>query len=181
MNRNKLLLSILALLLFLRFVMVPWIEWQDEQSVQLQTLTKRLVRSESLLAVRGDVVNQFETAKQKAIELKQGLGETTDPTQYRVDFQEKLQAKLDATQVQLSSFEWLSDQDVGAFAIKRGRVNLRLKGALADIVQAHATLELDYPGLQIKDLRASWQGPLNEYSSVEMQLLIELDYLVTKT
>jgi len=181
MNRNKFMLSVLALLVFLRFVLVPWVEWQDEQNIQLQTLTKRLVRSESLLAARDEVIAQSSNAKQKSNELKLGLAVTSEAAQYRVEFQEHLQAKIDSINVQLSSFEWLSEQDTGAFSIKSGRVNIRLKGAIADIVQAHAMLEIDYPGLEIKELRGSWQGPFNQYSVVEMQFLIEVDYLVTNT
>ena len=180
MNRNKFMLSILALLVFLRFVLVPWIEWQDEKNIELQTLTKRLVRSEALLAARDEVLAQSEVAKQKSSDLKLGLAITSDTAQYKVEFQEDLQAKLDAMNVQLSSFEWLSEQEIGAFAIKTGRVNVRFKGAVADIVQAHAMLEIDFPGLVVKDLRANWQGPFNEYSVIEMQLLIEVDYLVSK-
>ncbi|MBU1311529.1 MAG: hypothetical protein KKE30_18560 [Gammaproteobacteria bacterium] len=180
MARNKLLIFVLGLLLVLRFVLVPWLDWQDEQATKLRTLTKQLVRSEALLEAREDVLKQSGNASQRAEVLKSGLIKTTDAAQYRIEFQQELQKKLDSMNVQLASFEWMSDQDLRVFSIQRGRINLRLQGKLADIVLAHGMLELDYPGLQIRDLRAIWQGPLNVYSVVELQMLSELDYLVQK-
>ncbi len=180
MARNKLLIFVLGLLLVVRFVLVPWLEWQDEQALKLQTLTKQLVRSEALLGAREEVLNQSTTATLRADELKTGLTKTSDPAQYRVEFQQELQSKLDNIKVQLSSFEWMNDQPLGVFALTRGRINLRLQGSLADIVQAHAMLELDYPGVQIRDLRASLQGSINTFSTVELQLMLEMDYLVQK-
>jgi hypothetical protein len=176
--QNKNLIWLLAFLLALRFVVVPWLEWQDEQFVRLQTLAKRLDRSEALLTAKEQVISQAAQADSVADELMQGLAVVPAAAEYKISFQQQLQQQLESAQVQLLLFEWNSDRSLSVFDLQRGRINLRLKGTYPNLLKVHAQLEQGFPGIQIRELRAGWSEALRASSEIELQLVVDLDYRV---
>lgn len=179
--QNKKLIVLLAVLLLLRFVFVPWFEWQDEQFGRLQTLDKRLERSEALLSLKEQVSTQAAQVNTASEQLLAGLVISATPAEYKIAFQQALQQQLDSVQVRLQLFEWNSDRALEAFNVQRGRINLRLQGAYPNLLRAHAQLELQFPGVQIRELRATWPGALSAAAEVELQLVIDLDYRIIKS
>ncbi len=176
--QNKSLIWLLVLLLVARFVLVPWLEWQDEQLIELQTLNKRLDRSEALLNAKELVSSQAAQAETAVDTLLKGIAVTPAVAEYKISFQQLLQQQLESLQVQLLLFEWNSDRSLEVFDLQRGRINLRIKGAYPNLLRAHAQLEQNFSGLQIRELRASWSEALRASSEVELQLVIDLDYRV---
>lgn len=176
--QNKSLIWVLLFLLAARFVLVPWLEWQDERLIELKTLNKRLERSEALLSAKELVSSQAGQAESAVEALLQGIAVTPAAAEYKISFQQLLQQQLENLQVQLLLFEWNSDRSLDVFNLQRGRINLRLKGTYPNLLRAHAQLEHNFAGLQIRELRAGWSEALRASSEVELQLVIDLDYRV---
>lgn len=180
MNQTKknLLLAVLAILLAVKFVIQPWLEYLEEQKQELQTLTKKLNRSESLLLVQAEVEANEQRLQQVSDQLLQGVASASDAAAYRIQFQQQLQTMMESHNVQLVLFEWLSDAELHSFSVSRGRLSLRLKGNLADVAKAHLAIEVQLPYVHIRDLKANWQGPLQPGQVIELAALAEVDYKV---
>jgi hypothetical protein len=176
--KKNMLLAVLGLLLAIKFVVQPWLAYLDEQQQELQTLTKKLNRSEALLQVQAEVEANEQALKEQTQQLLQTIALAKDAAAYRIEFQQQLQMMLESYQVQLVLFEWLSDSELNAFSASRGRVSLRLKGSVADIARSHVAMEQQMKHITFSDLKASWQGPLQPGHVVEMAVLIEVDYRV---
>ncbi len=177
-TKKSILLGLLGLLLAIKFVIQPWLVYLDEQQQELQTLTKKLNKSEALLQVRSEVEANEKALKKQTQQLLQTIALTKDAAAYRIEFQQQLQMMLESYQVQLVLFEWLSDSELNAFSASRGRVSMRLKGSVADIARSHVAIEQQMKNVTFSDLKASWQGPLQPGQTVEMAVLIEVDYRV---
>ena len=135
-TKKNLLVAVLAVLLAIKFVIQPWLTYLDEQKQELQTLTKKLNRSESLLLVETQVQANELKLQQASELLLQSVAKTTDATAYRIQFQQQLQSLMESYNVQLAFFEWLSDSNLNAFSVQRGRLSIRLKGNVADVAKA---------------------------------------------
>jgi hypothetical protein len=178
LNNKPLLLGIILLLAGLRFIIVPWMDYQDEQKQQLETLTKRLVRSEALVEFRTELTEQKQLQDTAVTRLLADLQQSPSTEQYQLEFQQQMQQLLESNNVSLLLFDWLSDTDLKAFNAHRARVSLRFEGTIADIVKTHLLLEQKYPSLLIRDLNTSWRGGLSKESRVAVTMMLESDYRV---
>ena len=165
-------------LIAIKFLILPWLEYLESQKQELQTLTKKLTRSEALLIVKEQVVANEQAIRQMSKDLLQGVAVTKDAASYRVEFQQQLQSTVESYGVQLVLFEWLSDEDLSTFSVTRARLSIRLKGSVGDVARANVAIERQMPHVQIKDLKATWQGELQASHQVELAALIDVDYIV---
>jgi hypothetical protein len=178
LNNKPLLLGIILVLAGLRFIIVPWMDLQDEQKQQLETLTKRLVRSQVLVEHRAEL-NELKDRQDLVVnQLLRGMRTSPSTAEYQLEFQQQMQQLLESNNVNLLLFDWLSDTDLKAFNAHRARVSLRFDGAVADVVKTHLMLEQNYPGLLIRDLNTSWRGGLSKESKITVTMMLESDYVV---
>lgn len=177
MLQNKpLMLGIVALLVFLRFVLVPWQAYQEELHQQLDALSKRLQRSEALLSQQQQLNESQAQLQQQLTTLLQPFPAVEAAAQYRLQLQQQLQQLAAEHQVSVTFFDWLSDTPLNVFNLQRARINLRLQGNAASVMAVHLLLEQRYTHFIIRDLRGSWRGAISPDSQVEFTLLIEADY-----
>ena len=95
MLRNKpLLLTILAILVLARFVLVPLQQQQQAQYQQLDALTKRLQRSEALLQQKQKLALLQTEQQQYLNQLLQPFPVVANSSQYRLQLQQQLQKPL---------------------------------------------------------------------------------------
>lgn len=174
--QNKLLISILAVLLVLRFVAVPLLDWQQERIDELTALQKRLDRSEALLNASEQVTQHAEQLKLQVTKAVNGLAVGVKQDEYQLAFQQDVRQRLAELGVSLELFEWNNNYPLEMLSIERARVNLRLKGSYPAIMRAHGLLETHFAGLTIREFRASWPGSLSASTDIELQLVIDLDY-----
>ncbi|WP_134053933.1 hypothetical protein [Rheinheimera aquimaris] len=179
MLRNKpLLLTILAILVLARFVLVPLQQQQQAQYQQLDALTKRLQRSEALLQQK-QKLELLQTEQQQYLDqLLQPFPVAANSSQYRLQLQQQLQKLATAQGASVTFFDWLSDTPLQVFNLQRSRVSLRVKGTAANVMLLHTQIEQQFPHFMFRDIKASWRGVLNQQSEIELTLLFEADYLL---
>ncbi len=178
LNNKPLLIGIILLLAALRFLIVPWMDYQDEQKQQLETLTKRLVRSEALLEFKDQLYQQKDQQDIVVGQFTDQLEQSTSVQQYQLELQQRLQQLIETRNAKMELFDWLSDSDLKAFSMHRARINLRFTGQLSDVIALHLMIEQQYPHAQILDLNTSWTGDLTKGRNLNVTMLIEADYRV---
>lgn len=179
LNNKPLLIGIVLLLAALRFLIVPWMDYQDEQRQQLETLTKRLVRSEALLEFKEQLYQQKDKQDIVVAKFTGKLEQSASVQQYQLELQQRLQQLIENKNAKLELFDWLSDSDLKALNMHRARINLRFTGQLSDVIGIHLMIEQQFPFAQILDLNTSWIGNLGKGRNVTVTMLIEADYRVT--
>ena len=179
MLQNKpLLLAIVAVLALLRFVVVPLQQQQQDLYQQLEVLSKRLQRSESLLQQQEQLQSSYTAAQQQLEKLLQPFPVVASGSQYRLTLQQQLQQLASANNASVTFFDWVSDTPLPVFNLQRGRVTLRIRGTAANVMQLHAQIEQQFPHFISRDTRSSWRGSLTPQTDVELTLLFEVDYRV---
>lgn len=177
MLQNKpLLLGIVALLLFVRFVAVPLQQHQQALHQQLDALTKRLQRSEALLQQQQQLELHQAEQQQQLSQILKPFPVVSSSSQYRLQLQQQLQQLAAAQGASVTFFDWLSDTPLQVFNMQRGRISLRIKGTAANVMLLQAQIEQQFPHFMLRDLRSSWRGDLNQRSEIELTLLFEADY-----
>lgn len=178
MLQNKWLLAVVGLLAAVKFLFLPLQQLQQEQYQLLDSLTKRVQRSEALLSEQ-QALQQWASAQEHQLQqLLQPFNQVDNAAQYRLMLQQQLQQLASSYDVTITLFNWVSDTPLSVFNLHRGRVTLQLEGEAANIMQMHLQLEQRYPQFISKDLKANWRGELSNKSRIELQLLLEVDYLL---
>lgn len=177
MPRNKvILLSLVGVLLVIKFVLLPLQQTQQDMYTQLEGLNKRLERSQALLAEKETLKQWQSTQQQQLQKLLQPYPEVANASQYRLTLQQQLQQLAAENQVSVTFFDWLTDTSLEVFNLQRGRISLRLEGDASRIMQLHLQLEQQFPHFLLRDIRATWRGGLERGSRIELNLLLETDY-----
>jgi hypothetical protein len=177
MLQNKtLLLALLAVLVFIRFGIVPWHAYQQQQYQQLDAVTKRLQRSQALLQQQQQLQQWQAQQQQEVSALLAPYPMVSSASDYRLQLQQQLQQLAAANSVSVTFFDWLSDTPLQVFNLVRGRISLRLQGPAGNIMLVHSLIEQQFSHFNLRDIKANWRADLNAQSDVELSLLIEADY-----
>lgn len=154
-NRNQLLLVLLAALLMIKFVLIPLMEWQDEELAALALTQQKLQRAEGLLAKKDELRNEQSRMQAKLAEALAGVPKVADIQQVRVESLQKMQRLLEPNGVTVSLFDIASVQPLDNTDVSAAILNIELKGTLPQLALAHFELEQKFPNLVINQFRLS--------------------------
>ncbi len=150
--RVQWLLGIAGALAVARFVVVPWIDAQNEQRQQLEVLTKRLDRSEgvagnsaAILAARDALVKDSAATFGVFPDANDG-----DP---RLAAQRRVASLATQAGLKVTLFDWLLDGEVTEAGLAYSRANVRLEGPLDKMVLLHGELEGAMPFAAVREFR----------------------------
>lgn len=169
-------LGLVLLLAGIKFVLLPLIQLQQDNYNELEGLSKRVQRSEALLADKDQLQQWQVTQQQQQQQLMLPFPVVDGATQYRLVLQQQLQQLAAENGVSVTFFDWLTDTPLQVFNLQRGRLSWRVEGDASQIMQLHVQLEQQFPHFILRDVKASWRGDLNPGSRIELNLLIEVDY-----
>lgn len=170
------LLMIAAILAALRFVVVPLFDWQAAQLEQLQVATaqlERAIRLKNSAPAQAEQLQQLESAK---AELLKEYPVATQSAQFRLQMQQQLQQQFTATGLQVSLFEWLSQENIQNDMLERHYASVDVTGNPALLMQVFSQELARKPWLKVKELRLRQRSgaPIGETSA---ELTIELTAL----
>lgn len=123
LKKHSVAISLIALLLSIKFVFVPMIDWQNEQATQLRLLDKKLNKI-------GQLILQQDQLKNREVELDRTLSTLTSPFYapkdadvFKRDIQKQIEDELESFELKLNNIGWqttLSNDNVllNAFSIE---------------------------------------------------------------
>lgn len=176
LQNKKLLLSIIAALAFLRFVWVPWLAHLEEKQGELQTLTRRVERSITLVQQRELLTENHSHAQNDVSEVLKAFPLVADKGQYALNVQRELQALAEQNQVTISLFDWVSDTPLSVFDLQRGRLTVRLEGEVAHLIQMQSAIERNFSNFIVREFRGSWRTNLTAGAMAEWSMQLDADY-----
>ena len=151
LKQHALLLSIVALLAAMKFIVVPIIEWQDAIFMEIQQQQKKLSKV-------GGVVNKKSELTQQNTELTQALAITEKvffPTQTESSFQLKqqkmLEAMLEQYKLKSTRFGWKQSTELTDLSVKKYQLQVFLNGQTTDMVKLMAALEQYSPYIEVSE------------------------------
>jgi hypothetical protein len=172
--RIQWLLGVAGALAVVRFVVVPWVETQNEQRQQLEMLTKRLDRSEGVLQNREAIVAARDALARQSEASFAAFPEAVADDDSRLAAQQRIAALASQAGLQVSLFDWLLDGDVEEAGLAYSRASIKVDGPLDRLILMHGDLESALPFAAIREfqlkLKSPASGPATDPASAVMVL-----------
>jgi hypothetical protein len=178
-ERTRTLLLLLATLVAVRFVLLPWRESQDESLERLQVLTDRLDRSEAVYANR-ELINKSLAKLEKSTEgTRARFPDAADEAAFRLQQQQAVSGKLEAVGLPLSEFNWVVGGELADANLRFSRFRLQTSGDVGAIARFVSSIETTDTHLLVRELTLT---PVNAQqislgsSSTQLTMLVDAYY-----
>lgn len=166
MLQNKtLLLSLLGILLVIKFVVQPVLEWQTAQSEQLARQSNQLEKGLALLDEQAELETRLLSLSNRRTALNGQLyGSDSDATNYQLRVQRLLEDLLEKNNLRARNSNWLSP--VSDSVSEELRLEIALSGKIKDFI--HFLLDVEQVKPKLAVLRIG--SAINRMSSVQNKL-----------
>ena len=175
-ERSRLLMVLLGALLAVRFIFLPWWEYQREKIDSLQIVTERLDKSEAVLRYRAPILASAGALEKEMSTVLGAYPKAADDEAFRLSRQQEVTEQLQAKGLRLSVFDWTLAGDLEGTSLRFSRFRLQSTGDVANVARFISALEASAPSLYIRDLIVTPRNPLQNGApgaSVEFSLVVD--------
>jgi len=138
---TKVLIMVALLLVGVKFVLMPVIDWQNQTIEQIEQVERRNLKSQKLLSKQDELLVGMAAADKKYREQKETFPSYVDSTMFRLETQIKYENLLKSHGLRQSNFFWRGDQDEQVFgSLYKGRFNVSFNGKLKQFAILHSKL-----------------------------------------
>lgn len=166
--KEKLGITAIAVLVAVKFVVVPWFEWVDVKSQQIQQLSKNVKRFERV-AEKKAVLETQESKIQESYKQLEKVWESTQSTQASVKIRRHIESTAKKNKVELKN---ITTGKVNTAETSTMPVSLFLKGTPESVLALINELETGAPKLMVS--RANIQRPNAKSATItaSLQMLV---------
>ena len=159
LTRNQLLLSIAAVLGAIRFLIVPWIEWQSEQRDALTVLTQRVDRAVGVIENRAAIDKAVVDVEKNVMSLRARFPSEPDVETFRLQSQQQITAIASELGLNARVFEWVLDGDDPDARLSHSRARVQFEGSGRALAQGQAALEARMTHLAVRETILNFRNP----------------------
>jgi len=164
-DKRKLMLSVLAILLIARFILVPIFDWQQEQILSLEAKQQRLVKTDDIISRLPQINVKLAELKTTNLQLQARYFEHTSSNAFKLELQQKIEALFSKYELKISNFSWVVEIPN---QISEARAKISFEGTTANyamlqlaIAQSPKLLNVVQWTLQIKRMNSKSLGKVN--------------------
>ena len=134
LKKHRLALVFIAVLFSIKFVFVPWYEWQQALYQSNKLIQKKIEKSE-LLMINKDDLNCYHEQYDIALDrIKTYLYQESTGEALKLDLQKKLEQLLKVRKLNSSSIGWQNSYDYPDRPIVKHQLSLQFSGDTIDAV-----------------------------------------------
>jgi hypothetical protein len=159
LTRNQLLLAVAAALAAIRFLIVPWIDWQSEQHDALAVLTQRLDRAAGVVENRVAIDKAVVDVEKKTLALRSRFPSEPDTETFRLQSQQQISAIASEFGLNVRVFEWVLDGEDASARLSHSRARVQIEGPARALAQCQAALETRMTNLAVREVLLSFRNP----------------------
>jgi hypothetical protein len=127
-KQYQLHLTLVAILLSLKFVVVPLFEWQDQQLLEIQLLNNKINRIDNVLNNRAQILEHQSALKQMLADNSNVFFKTDTSTTFQLEQQQWLENKIKQHELDVSNIGWAPQQTLEEFNLTAHLVQLNIDG-----------------------------------------------------
>lgn len=168
------LLIVAAILAGIQFVILPLMDYQNQQHDELTLLEQRLSRSEQLLQNQEELKELSAAVQANEEKILAAIPMATDKTMMRIELQGEVQSIARKYSVNVDEFNWLTDSQRVSATVDLQRAKIRLEGPVSQLAQTHLEMTQELPSIRFVD--ASLTSANNRRSKLkgDPQMRLEL-------
>jgi hypothetical protein len=175
-RRVRWLLIFLAAVGVVRLVIVPWLNYQSDLIAELQTVSKRLDRSQKLLSAKEAISTHHQDAKSKLEALRRGFPSPESTGRFKVDIQQSILSTSTSSGVTLRSFDWVGEGDLPGSRLQFLVARMEIFGNLSSLGRSQSLIESNYRNLNIREARFVGEVPANARDNTAGLLIITAEF-----
>ena len=170
-DRYRTLLVLAVALASIRFILLPWLEWQGQRVEELRILTDRLERSVAVQQNRDVILKSRQMLDAELSKTQQLFPTAGNVADYRLEAQQALSALAAQNAVVMQSHEWVLEREVADSSVRCLRWRASFTGSARNVAGFQGGLEAGTPNLIPIDFVLNPSGPLvNADSAVALAI-----------
>lgn len=162
------LLILVAVLVAIKFVLMPWYLYQEEQIEAIEVSNKKLSRALALQGQQQTLEDQFQKLSTLLTTYEKSLPNGPDKNTVSLAVQSQWQEIFEQHQVEVKLFNWTGERQLEQSNFWVARVVIKLSAPLEKNLQALTELAKKYPAVSFEE------SVVNNASGVRFQQLQEV-------
>ena len=150
------LLVILALIILTKFAVFPLIDWQDETLVQLNSLNKKIAKSENHINNFAQLESDQKKLRDYLASLKNDIDTYQDISTYQIAKQKEVETLFNESTLAIKSFNWQDSIETGSGA--QLKLMIQYSGLLKDFLNFHLKISQFNQSVEITNLGLNIRG-----------------------
>jgi hypothetical protein len=154
LDNKKRLLIVCAVLIAIKFILLPWFEWQNTQVNQIAAIEKQLQKGLLLVNEQQELTDSISQL-QDTYRTNSALiaSEEKSVLDYQLKIQKQIEALLSSLALTTRSVSWLNPLQDGH--LEEHRMEISLTGSMKSYIQFMIALEQINPKLTIDEFRSN--------------------------
>lgn len=175
LSNKQLMFSIIAVLVLLRFVFVPWSDMHDSRLEALSVVTKQLQRSLGIEKTIEPMALKLEQLVAEQQRLRMSLQSASSEDELRLNLQKNWAAKAATAGIEIEMFDWRSQLSLSEPDIFQGKIALSLSGSIVSVAEFITEIEKQ-TGVNVISMRLTTARSRSSVPAVNANLELQLIY-----
>jgi len=158
-SRNQVLFAVAGALVVIRFVIVPWLDWQAEQRDALAVMTQRLDRAVGVIENRVAIDKGVIEVEKNVVGLRERFPSEPDLETFRLQSQQQVAAIATEFGLNLRVFEWVLDGEDPDARLVHSRSRVQLEGSARALAKGQANLETRLSNVAVREVILNFRNP----------------------
>jgi hypothetical protein len=152
-------LAVAAALAAIRFLIVPWIDWQSEQHDALAVLTQRLDRAAGVVENRVAIDKAVVEVEKSVNALRTRFPAEVDVETFRLTSQQQISSISQEFGLNVRLFEWMLDGEAAGGRLQYSRARVQLEGGARALSKGQTALETRLSHLVVREANLTFRSP----------------------
>jgi hypothetical protein len=179
--KHQLAFSVIAILILLKFVIVPIFTWQNQQLSHLANLQKRASKSHSVITNQALIKASQQQVTAQLSSINELFITYQNEAEFKLTMQQKIEQKVEKYQLQITNSSWLPSIVVANELLIRHQLRLTIKGEMLNFISLVTLLESSTPKSELKSLNVNLKGQSRSNLGVIEGTLELAFYMKTQT
>lgn len=149
-NQTKLLV-LLVVLAFLRFAVVPFLDYQAQSKEQLELLTQQLDKAEQLMNSKEQLQQARLASETQFNLLREVFFKDENSAQFRLNQQQFIQQQLQTFNTEVNFFDWLGQKELADDQIEVHQARIIIEGSFADLMRSYTEVISAMPAVRVTE------------------------------
>jgi len=136
-NKHKIMLSLLTVLMLIRFVIVPIFSWQDEKVAKIQNSKQRIAKTENVIARLPQITSALKKLQLSNKNIESFFTKKKSLAAFKLQQQQQIESLFTTHGIKVKNFNWAADIPG---KISESRAKITFEGKTSDFARLHLAI-----------------------------------------
>ena len=157
LKKHALALSVIAILIYFKFIIVPMVDWQDEKLLKLALLERKITKVEQLLINKNSVQELQNSLGEYLTTLNHSFYPAQPIEAFKLQQQKRIEEELTNFGLNINSIGWKNNQTLNEAPLIQFRVDIAFGGKSEQVIEFLLSLSNHVLISEIVGLNLSFQ------------------------